>query len=167
MMPELISEEEKKECIEYMLQNDEIELALNNWEQHKNSDEYMCKVLDVIAARSEECGGFIVAILSDNIPTGVNYIALFTGEEKGEIHRVENSDGKSYAMVFTSKSRFQKCNDTSGLVMFIDEVFDLLESKAELDGMVINFGSDDIIFDKIMMRAAICIMRQEKEKKLG
>lgn len=126
----------------------------------------MCKVLDVIAARSEECGGFIVAILSGNIPTGVNNIVFFTGEEKGEIHKVENSDGKSYAMVFTSKSRFQKCNDTSGLVMFIDEVFELLEGKAELDGMVINFGSDNIIFDKIMMRAAIWIMRQEKEKKL-
>lgn len=31
MMPELISEEEKKECIEYMLQNNENEIALNNW----------------------------------------------------------------------------------------------------------------------------------------
>lgn len=67
-------------------------------------------------------------------------------------------------MVFTSKEKFQKCHDTSGFVMFIDEVFELIVDKEALDGIVINFGQEDIIFNKIMMKVVIWLIRQAKDK---
>ncbi len=75
-----------------------------------------------------------------------------------------DKSGKSYAMVFTSKERFQECNDTSGFVMSIGELFELLVEKEELDGMVINIGQEDIAFNKCMMRVVIWLIRQVKGK---
>ena len=162
-MSEKLSEEEQKEYIEYMLRNDIIEKALNNWKRNQNI-EALGKMLEIIADVSEECAGLILSVNSDSIPTGADNIVLFTGTERGDIHRVIDKVGKSYAMIFTSKEKFQECNDTSGFVMFIDELFQLLVDKEELDGMVINIGQEDIVFNKIMMRVVLWLIRQVKVK---
>ncbi|MGC6173967.1 SseB family protein [Lacrimispora sp. 38-1] len=162
-MSEKISEEEKKEYIEYMLQNDTIEEALKNWKRNQNSEE-LGKMLETIAAKSEECAGLILSVKSDSIPTGADNIVFFSGVERGDIHRVIDNEGKSYAMVFTSKEKFQECNDTSGFVMFIDEVFELIVDKEALDGMVMNIAQEDIVFNKFMMRVVIWLIRQAKDK---
>lgn len=162
-MSEKISEEEQKEYIEYMLDNDKIEKYLISWKQNQNS-ETLSKMLEIIAAESEECTGLILSVNSDSIPSGADNIVLFTGTERGDIHRLIDKAGKSYAMTFTSKERFQECNDTSGFVMFIDELFEILVEKEELDGMVINIGQEDIAFNKFMMRVVIWLIRQVKDK---
>jgi 2-hydroxy-3-keto-5-methylthiopentenyl-1-phosphate phosphatase len=158
-----ISDEEKKEYIDYMLRNDTIEEVLKNWKRNQNS-EVLCKMLETIAAKSEECAGLILAVRSDVIPTGADNIVFFTATERGDINRVIDREGKSYAMVFTSKEKFKECHDTSGFVMFIDEVFELIVDKEALDGIVINFGQEDIIFNKIMMKVVIWLIRQAKDK---
>lgn len=162
-MLENISEEEQKEYIEYMLHNDKIEESLINWKQNQNSVT-LSKMLEIIATESEECAGLILSVNSDFIPTGADNIVLFTGTERGDIHRLIDKAGKSYALIFTSKERFQECNDTSGFVVFIDELFELLVEKEELDGMVINIGQEDIAFNKYMMRVVIWLIGQVKEK---
>lgn len=163
IMSENISQEEQKEYIEYMLHNEKIEKSLINWKQNQNSDT-LTKMLEIIAAESEECAGLILSVNSDTIPTGADNIVLFTGSERGDIHRLIDKAGKSYAMVFTSKERFQECNDTSGFVMFIDDLFHLLAEKEELDGMVINIGQEDIAFNKYMMKVVIWLIGLVKEK---
>lgn len=162
-MSEKISDEEKKEYIDYMLQNDTIEEVLKNWKRNQNS-EVLCKMLETMAAKSEECAGLILAVKSDVIPTGADNIVLFTATERGEINRVIDKEGKSYAMVFTSKEKFKECNDASGFVMFIDEVFELIVDKEALDGLVINIGEEDVVFNKIMMKVVIWLIRQAKDK---
>ncbi|RDY30136.1 SseB family protein [Lachnotalea glycerini] len=158
-----INEEEKKEYIEYMLQNNTIEENLKNWKQNQNS-EVLSKMLETIAAKSEECAGLILSVKSDSIPTGADNIALFSDFDGGVIHRVIDNEGKSYAMLFTSKEKFKECDDTSGIVMFIDEVFELIVDKEELDGMVMNIYKEDVVFNKFVMRVVIWLIRQASDK---
>lgn len=155
----MINEDEKKRYIEYMLQNDIIEEVLLKWNKSGKSED-LCRLIETIAVRTEECGGLILAVESDVIRAGVENIIFFTGTERGSINRVTDSEGNSYAMVFTSKEKFQACNDTSGFVMFIDDVIELIESNEVLNGMIINFGTDDVIFDKFMMKIVLWLIRQ-------
>lgn len=41
--------------------------------------------------------------------------------------------------------------------MFMEDVFVTLEKREELDGIVINAGTEETILDKMMMRAIISV----------
>lgn len=77
---------------------------------------------------------------------------------KVELYYVEGKDGKYYAMAFTSRESFKKCNDTSGLVMFIGDLFVLIEGMEEVNGIVLNIGREEIIFDKMLLRATLSLI---------
>ena len=102
--------------------------------------------------------GLIVAIKSDVVKPRADNIEFLTGKQHGMVQTAATQDGKAYAVVFTSKERFQNCcNDLSGIIMFMEDVFVTLEKREELDGIVINAGTEETILDKMMMRAIISV----------
>lgn len=69
------------------------------------------------------------------------------------LNNVWGKDNQKYVMAFTSKERFQVCNDTSGLVMFIGDVFRVVEKKDEVQGIVLNWNKEEMVIGKDMIRA--------------
>lgn len=157
-----ISREERQEFIEYMLCNQSLEKSLRNWKRHKRCVESIMGMLDTLAGRAQDNGGMIVAVKCDQIQTGVEHVDFFMPDKKYEIHWVENKNGQLFAMVFTSKERFRECNDTSGVVMFMDELFAMIEKRKDLDGIIINLEKEEIILDKVMLRAVIWLIKKGK-----
>lgn len=54
-------------------------------------------------------------------------------------------------MIFTSRERFKECDDTSGFVMFIDELFEFLGTCVGIDGVVINYKKENVVLNKEML----------------
>lgn len=158
-----ISRNERQECINYMLCNQSLEESLKAWKEHKRSDEYMIEMLQTLAGRAQDNGGMILAVQCDEIPVGADYVDFFMPNQKGSLHWVEDKNGLRFAMAFTSKKRFQECNDTSGVVMFMHDLFTVVEKRKELDGIIINLEREEVFLDKMMLRAAIWLMENKEE----
>lgn len=156
-----ISDGEKQGFIELMLRNEGLEEAARKW----NGDSCMYAalgVLDALAARAQQYGGLIVSVRCREIPAGADNIEFFMADKYCEVCWVEDADGKRYAMVFTSRERFGECGDTSGVVMFMDDLLAMAEAKEELDGIVINLGSEQVVIDKPMLRIAMRLLEIRK-----
>lgn len=152
------SESEKQENIQYMLNNAELENVLQKWKNSKETEEDFLHFINAFIKSNDNDAGLIVAVKSNVVKPGVDNIEFLTGKQHGMVQTAATQDGKAYAMVFTSKERFQKCcNDLSGIIMFMEDVFVTLEKKEELDGIVINAGAEEIILDKMMVRAIISV----------
>lgn len=146
---------EKREIIEFMLDNAVLEEKMGKW---KRKEEDIVLFMDFMAAlikRSREDGGLIVSVRSEEVPAGAENIEIFRKDKKGDINIVAGGEEQRFAMVFTSKKRFEKCNDTSGFVMFIDELFGFLGTRTEIDGLIINYKEENVIFNKEMLE--ICV----------
>lgn len=138
-----LTAEEKKTFIDYMLNNEEVEKAI----QKKNREVplYQISILDSIISRCKDDAGLIVAVNSSEIPVGVDNIELYTEITRHcEMHCAAMEDGTKYVMAFTSKSRF--LDDLSGVVIPIDIFIGMMcLKKDETDGIVINWGKEEII----------------------
>lgn len=73
---------------------------------------------------------------------------------------VSSNGNYRFAMVFTSRERFKVCNDTSGFVVFIDELFRFLISQPDIDGIMLNLKKEEAVFDKEMMKRVLSMMEQ-------
>ena len=51
-------------------------------------------------------------------------------------------------------------NDTSGFVVFIDELFRFLISQPDIDGIMLNLKKEEAVFDKEMMKKVLSMMEQ-------
>lgn len=145
-------EKENREIIEFMLDNAVLEEKMGKWKQQ---EENLALFMDFVAAlvkRSKNDGGLIISVKSEEISEGAENIEIFRKDKKGDINIVAGKDNLRLAMVFTSRERFQKCGDTSGFVMFINELFEFLATQEELDGIIINFKEENIVFSKEMLR---------------
>lgn len=99
-----LSEEEKKEFIDYMLRNEELEKTIRD--RDKALPRYEIAVLSSILSRCKDNAGLIVAVNNSEIPVGADNIELYTElTEFGKMRYAETEDGTKYVMVFTSKSR--------------------------------------------------------------
>lgn len=134
--------EEKKAFIDYMLNNEELEQAIQN---NKEVPMYSISILNSIISRCKDDAGLIVAVKSSKIPVGVGNIELYTEvKEHCEMHCAAMEDGTKYVMAFTSKNRF--LDDLSGVVIPIDVFIGMMcLKKDETDGIVINWGEEEII----------------------
>ena len=57
-------------------------------------------------------------------------------------------DGRKYVMAFTSKEKFKKYFDVSGVVLPMDDLIAIIcLKKEEVDGIVINLGKKELILE--------------------
>lgn len=161
MEKEQYSQEEMAVYIDYILQNDELEKAVSKWAKHPKSDNNLMGVIEALVRRDKECGGLIISVECDEIPTGAENIVLFSKSRQYYMHRVEGLEGHHYIMVFTSKKKFKECEDTSGVVMFIKELFAYIEQHEDLDGIIFNLEKEGMVCGKDFLRVALCMMQKE------
>lgn len=159
-----LSSEEKQEFIEYMLDNGALEKAVSKWQKSSASGDDVLELMNALAERAAEYGGVILSVRCDEIPTGAEHIEYFMADKPCEICWAEDKEGQRHAMVFTSRERFQECSDTSGVVIFLDDLFALIERKKGLDGIIINLGREEVILDKFILRGALWLLKRKKEK---
>ncbi len=138
-----LTAEEKKTFIDYMLNNEELEKAIQKG--NKGEPLYQISILYSIISRCKYDAGLIIAVKSSEIPVGIDNIELYTELTKHcEMHCAAMDDGTKYVMAFTSKSRF--LDDLSGVVIPIDVFIGMMcLKKDEIDGIVINWGKEEII----------------------
>lgn len=147
---------EKDEFIDLMLANDELQQKITSWNKHPKSEEKFFDMIYGFKNRINENAGFIVSVEHDDIILGVKNIEFATGKQHGKITIVEADKHKKYAMVYTSKKAFENsCNELSGLVMFMDDFLRYIEGVKEVDGVIINEGTDNVLFSKMMIRALL------------
>lgn len=142
-----LTEEQKKDFIDYMLRNEKLEKAIQK--RNKALPSYQISVLSSILLRCEDNGGFIVAVDSCEIPTGVDNLGFYTEITKySKMHCAAKENGKKYVMVFTSKSKFMEIDGLSGVVIPIDIIIGMIcMKKAETDGIVINVRNEELIIE--------------------
>ena len=146
-----MAEAEKREMIEFMLDNAVLEEKMGKWKQNGEDIVLFMDFVAALVKRSREDGGLIISVKSKDVPAGAENIEIFRKDKKGKVNIVAGGEEQRLAMVFTSKERFEKCNDTSGFVMFIDELFDFLGTRPEIDGLIMNYKEENIVFNKEML----------------
>lgn len=159
----MAAKEENRKMIEFMLDNAVLEEKIGKWKQN---EEDIVLFMDFIAAlikRSREDGGLIISIKSGEVMTGAENIEIFRKDKRGDLNIVAGESGQRFAMVFTSRERFKKCDDTSGFVMFMDELIGFLETQPEIDGCIMNYKEEDVIFNKEMLGILVDFL-DSKEK---
>lgn len=158
------AEKEKREIIEYMLNNTVIEEKVQSWKQQIQNPVLIKELLELLAERAVDDGGLIVSVKSNEISAGEKNIEIFAADKKGDINIIEGKGKLRLAMAFTSRERFKKCNETAGFVMFIDDLFAFLENSPDIEGMILNFGAENAVIDKEMMRAVLEIIKEQKQE---
>lgn len=149
-----------KELIDLMLQNEAIEKAICNHQKHKRDADILINLLSVMAQRANEDGGFIVSVKCPDVFPGLDNIEILSENKHYELMNVEGKDNKKYVMVFTSKERYKMCDDTSGVIMFIDHLLRFVEQSDLVDGIVINLNKEQLIWDKIFIRMVLVLIEQ-------
>lgn len=155
-----LTEKETQEAMAHILDNLPIEQELQRWKQEEENPVLMRKLLDVVAQRAKDDGGLIVSVKSDEVLRGAENIELFQADKKGDVNVVSSNGNYRFAMVFTSRERFKVCNDTSGFVVFIDELFRFLISQPDIDGIMLNLKKEEAVFGKEMMKKVLSMMEQ-------
>ena len=61
-------------------------------------------------------------------------------------------------MAFTSKEHFRKFDDASGIVIFVGDIFGIIEHKKNIDGIVLNAGEEEVVLEKGLIRAVLWII---------
>lgn len=160
-----VSAKENDLYVNAMLKGNEvIEIALAKWQEDQNDVCAMFAVYKSILDRDRDCGGLIVSVEAGDIPAGAENIEFFNGDKYLNLNRSKGSFGDKYLLVFTSRDRFRECNDTAGVVMFIREAFTLLGGMEGADGIVMNIGKEEIIFDKRSMQQISRMIELGEEK---
>lgn len=158
-----ISPQDKQQFMEYMLLNADMEIALKKWKRHKRDDDTIMALLQAIADRTNLYGGVIVSVTSNLIPAGVENVTLFTADHSCDLNYIEGKKGKKYVLIYTSKDKFKTSGDpASGLVMFLEDVLKFVEGDGDIDGIVINYNSEEAVFDKILIRAVLQLVAEGK-----
>lgn len=156
------TEKEKRENIDYMLSNHELEEAIGEWKMKPEDVDTLVTMVEIFLDRIQQDAGLIIAVRSNTIKPGADNIEFATGRQRGEVQLAQGSDGKSYAMVFTSRERFRACcNELSGLVMPIDILLEHLEKRTKINGIVINADKEEVVLDKFLMRAVIGALKNK------
>lgn len=159
---------EQDQIIAHMLENEEIEKSLQKWAKEQ-SNEAFTSMMYAMIERDANDGGLILAIHNEGVEEGKGDIVFFQKDVHKEliITNVESESNKRYALVYTSKNCFKSCKNTSGIVMFIREVVELLVLSEQLDGVIINFGNEDILLDKRELGALLACIKMKESTNTG
>lgn len=151
-MEELIfGDEEKKKFIELMLENNELENKVRMYSKKKSDEKRLFDLLKMLAQRNVENGGLIIAAT----PMGESdRLQCFDAQNSKPIKMayITNNKNQKYAMVFTSKKKFDKYRDLTGHVMFVDQAVGLIENNPAINGIIINMETDNVLLDKMALR---------------
>lgn len=148
-----VSAEENVGIVNEMLKGNEvIEKALAKWKDNQLDICDIASVYKSIVDRDREYGGLIVSVECGDIPAGSENVQFYNGGKKINLNKTKDSDDNYYFLVFTSREKFQKFNETAGAVMFIQYVFSLLTNIEGVEGIVMNMGSEEVILNKKVMK---------------
>lgn len=159
---------ELEEVVAYMLANEKIETAMKGYTENPSSETFL-SMMTAMIERDAEDGGFILSIHSEEIEPGAENIVVFQNDKhkKLTITNVEIGNESRYALAFTSKRRFMTCNDTSGIVMFIGELVELMAHSDQVDGLILNLENEEIILDKRIIMVLNECMKDKKKRSLA
>ncbi len=146
-----IADDEKREIIEFMLDNAALEEKMGKWKQKEEDILLFMDFTAALVRRSREDGGLIISVESGEVPPGAENIEIFRKDKKGDVNIVIGENKQHLVMIFTSRERFKECDDTSGFVMFIDELFEFLGTCVGIDGVVINYKKENVVLNKEML----------------
>lgn len=161
-----MSEGEQEVFIDYMLDNEKLEKTIRSWDDNPQNTDTFMEMIYTFVDRINDGGAFVVALESNTIKPGVKNIEFATGNKGGTIASAVNvKENKVYAMLYTDKKYFERnCNDLSGLVMFIDDILEYIETIKNVDGVVINAGRDDIILGKPFIRTILWVATHDNRQ---
>lgn len=152
----------KQDYIEYMLDNADLEKAMCQWNSSKKRFNDMIMIIKIILKNYTENRGLIVSVNDDTMQTGADNIQFCDDERKRILNTVVDKRERVYMLGFTSRERFQAyCNDTSGIVMFLDDIFGVIDLKGDVDGIIINFGNEEVFLEKDFIRSVIQLVNEE------
>ena len=157
-----IADDEKREIIEFMLDNAALEEKMGKWKQKEEDILLFMDFTAALVRRSREDGGLIISVESGEVPPGAENIEIFRKDTKGDVNIVIGENKQHLAMIFTSRERFKECDDTSGFVMFIDELFEFLGTCAGIDGVIINYKKENVVLNKEMLGIFLDFMSSGK-----
>ena len=146
-----------EEILQYMLENASLEKALKKYKRYPKRSKNLISLLQILAEQDRDNRGLIVAVSCDEIPVGVENIEFFNADKNCTFHKAGGKDS-AYVMAFTSKEHFCKFDDTSGIVMFIGDIFGIIEHKKNIDGIVLNAGEEEVVSEKGLIRAVLWII---------
>ena len=156
-----MNEKEKKEFIEYMTSNEELELSIDAYKKGK---------IDIVAfaeeiAKADKLNkGLILGLETKDNPYQEGELVLFSEGEHYNMAKVGNNK-EECVLVFSSKEELEKCENLAGVVMFIENLVGALEVKKEIDGLVFNLGSKGyFVLDKMHIRAISGVIAAYKNK---
>lgn len=158
----MFDNEEKKKFIELMLKNDELENKIRLYSKKKSDENRLFDLLKMLAQRNMENGGLIIAAT----PMGEDdRLQCFDAQNSKpiKISYITSQNNQKYAMVFTSKKKFDKCRDLTGHVMFVDQAVSLIENNPLISGIIINMETDNVILDKMALRILKMMIFRENE----
>lgn len=147
----MFDDDEKKKFIEMMLNNDELENKVRMYSKKKSDENRLFDLLKMLAQRNAENGGLIIAAIKMGED---DRLQCFDAQNSKpiKISYITNHKNQKYAMVFTSKEKFDKYKDLTGHVMFVDQAVSLIENNLAISGMIINMETDNVILDKVALR---------------
>ena len=152
----------KQDFIEYMLDNADLEKAMCQWNSSKKQFTDMIMVIKIIFKKCTENRGLIVSVYDDTMQTGADNIQFCDAEKERMLNTVVDQKDHVYMLGFTSKERFQAyCNDTSGIVMFMDDIFAVIDLKGEVDGIIINCGNEEVFLEKDFISSMVQLVGEE------
>lgn len=159
MIFEGFSEDEKKQLIQYMLDNQPLDDAIK--EVAIKDD--LLKLVTVLVQNDKNSKGLILGILPESKEFAGTY-KIFD-EKHYDLTFVEDTEGKKFLMLFTSPKAFSKHPNLQGLLYFIKEVLQIALDKEEIYGVAFNIDSEyEILIDKLTIRAVISLLDKKEEK---
>lgn len=153
----------EKDFMNYMLDNLDLERVMCLWNGNKMDPVNNMMMLETLLTKCIENRGLIVSVSGDMIEAGADNIELCTLEQHIDLNTVVDKDDHMYILGFTTRERFQTYNDDlAGMAMFLDDIFALVDIKSEVDGIVINCGTEEVIIEKNFINAVVQVLEKKK-----
>lgn len=83
-----IADDEKREIIEFMLDNAALEEKMGKWKQKEEDILLFMDFTAALVRRSREDGGLIISVESGEVPPGAENIEIFRKDKKGDVNIV-------------------------------------------------------------------------------
>ncbi len=151
--------QQKQIYIEKILDNKYLENALVNLKNNKNDVLVFAETVKTLAWCIENNRGIVLAVDGCNIGKGQFNLDLIYDEVDGDVQCGTGEDGKNYAIVFTSREKFnKKFPEYSGGVLFWNHALEFFIKLEKLAGIIINPGENEIVLPKDVLIAIAIVL---------
>lgn len=140
----MLSKKEEMEFIEYMINNKPLEEKVSELSERPDDILALQEFIAYLVASENAQKGLILGVEStSDMPKGK--LSLFKQQQLGMPY-VATSDKKRYSMIFTSQDSFGLFPELHGCVYFVKEMIHALAEKDSVDGIVVNYESENEIY---------------------